>query len=113
MITTSKSITPIARRKKSNDGSGMPPLRILLAFAIASELWSNGLVPIQPLWNQKFEKLRCCGGLKFLERHLQTEKSALLVMIATPKGPVTDDIQAKLQGAGFRIANFSESRVYT
>ena len=29
----------------------MPALRILLAFAIASELWSDGLVPIHPLWN--------------------------------------------------------------
>jgi putative Mg2+ transporter-C (MgtC) family protein len=52
-------------------------------------------------------------GLKILERHLQTEKSALLVMIATPEGPAADDIRAKLQGAGFRIARFSESCVNT
>jgi hypothetical protein len=47
MMTTSKSMTPIARRKKPKDGSGMPVLRILLAFVIASELWSNGLVPAE------------------------------------------------------------------
>jgi hypothetical protein len=47
MMTTSKSMMPIARRKKPKDGSGMPALRILLAFVIASELWSNGLVPAQ------------------------------------------------------------------
>jgi putative Mg2+ transporter-C (MgtC) family protein len=52
-------------------------------------------------------------GLKFLEQHLQTEKRALLVMIATAEGPATDDIRAKLQGAGFRIAKFSESCVNT
>lgn len=52
-------------------------------------------------------------GLKALERHLDTEKSALLVIIATPEGPAADDIRVKLQGAGFRIAKFSETSVNT
>ena len=50
-------------------------------------------------------------GLKILERLLETEKSALLVIIATPEGPAADVIRAQLQGAGFRIAKFSETRV--
>jgi putative Mg2+ transporter-C (MgtC) family protein len=52
-------------------------------------------------------------GLKALEGHLETEKSALLVVIATPERPAADDIRAQLQGAGFRIAKFSETCVNT
>jgi putative Mg2+ transporter-C (MgtC) family protein len=52
-------------------------------------------------------------GLKALEKHLKTEKSALLVIIATPEGPAADVIRAKLQGAGFRIAKFSATCVNT
>jgi hypothetical protein len=38
MMTTSKSMAPIARRKKPKDGSGITALLRLLAFAIALEL---------------------------------------------------------------------------
>jgi hypothetical protein len=45
MMTTSKSMTPIARRKKPKDGSGITGLPLVLAFAIGSELQVGGLVP--------------------------------------------------------------------
>jgi hypothetical protein len=48
MKTTSKSMAPIARRKKPKDGSGITALPFLLAFAIGSELQVGGLVPKQP-----------------------------------------------------------------
>jgi hypothetical protein len=48
MMTTSKSMAPIARRKKPKDGSGITALPLLLAFAIGSELQVDGLVPKQP-----------------------------------------------------------------
>jgi hypothetical protein len=48
MMTTSKSIAPIARRKKPKDGSGMKALPLLLAFAMDFELQVDGLVPNQP-----------------------------------------------------------------
>jgi hypothetical protein len=38
MMTTSKSMAPIARRKKPKDGSGITALPLLLAFAMGSEL---------------------------------------------------------------------------
>jgi hypothetical protein len=47
MMTTSKSMAPIARRKKPKDGSGITALPLLLAFAIGSELQVDGLVPKQ------------------------------------------------------------------
>jgi hypothetical protein len=48
MMTTSKSMAPIARRKKPKDGSGITALPLLLAFAIGLELQVDGLVPKQP-----------------------------------------------------------------
>jgi hypothetical protein len=62
MTTTSKSMTPIARRKKPKDGSGMTALPLLLAFAIRSELQVGGLVPKRPRRkSQKLEMLPMLG----------------------------------------------------
>jgi hypothetical protein len=44
-MTTSKSMATIARRKNSNDGSGIMPLLGLLARAMGSERWPNRFVP--------------------------------------------------------------------
>jgi hypothetical protein len=48
MMTTSKNMAPIARRKKPKDGSGITALPLLLAFAIGPELQVDGLVPKPP-----------------------------------------------------------------
>ncbi|HMG77395.1 MAG TPA: hypothetical protein VK591_01845 [Xanthobacteraceae bacterium] len=56
MMTTSKSMAPIARRKKPKDGSGITALPFLLAFAIGFELQVGGLVPKQP--RRKSQKAR-------------------------------------------------------
>jgi hypothetical protein len=45
--TTSKSMTPIAQRKKPKGGSGITDLLVLFAFAIEAEPEMDGLVPIQ------------------------------------------------------------------
>ena len=50
-------------------------------------------------------------GLKALEWHLRIEKSAVLVVIATPGGPNAGDVRGKLHGAGFRIVQFTETYV--
>jgi hypothetical protein len=55
MMTTSKSMAPIARRKKPKDGSGITALPFLLAFAIGFELQVSRLVPNQP--RRKSQKL--------------------------------------------------------
>src|SRR3984957_11593110 len=47
MMITSKSMAPIARRKKPKDGSGITALPLLLAFAISLERRAGGLVPKQ------------------------------------------------------------------
>jgi len=56
MMITSKSMAPIARRKKPKDGSGITALPLLLAFAIGMELQAGGLVPKQP--RRQAKKLR-------------------------------------------------------
>lgn len=61
MMTTSKSIAPIARRKNPKDGSGMTALPFLLAFAIDFELQVDGLVPNQP--RRKSQKSWECSPL--------------------------------------------------
>jgi hypothetical protein len=48
MMTTSKSMAPIARRKKPKDGSGITALPLLRAFVIDLERQVDGLVPKQP-----------------------------------------------------------------
>jgi hypothetical protein len=45
MTTTSKTMTPVAPRKNSNDGSGITALPGFLAFAIGPERWENRFVP--------------------------------------------------------------------
>jgi hypothetical protein len=50
-MTTSKSMTPIARRKKAKDGSGITVLLALFGFAIDPKLQVDKLVPEQPLRN--------------------------------------------------------------
>jgi putative Mg2+ transporter-C (MgtC) family protein len=47
-------------------------------------------------------------GLKALELRIPEQRSALLVLIATPSGPPSSEIRARLQRAGFRITKFSE-----
>jgi hypothetical protein len=50
-------MTPIARRKKAKNGSGITALPALFAFAIDHELEVDGLVPEQPLRsNQSWER---------------------------------------------------------
>lgn len=50
---------------------------------------------------------------KAIEQHVRIEKSATLVVVATPEGPAAGDLRGRLQGAGFRIAKFAESCVNT
>jgi hypothetical protein len=52
-MTTSKTMTPIARRKKAKDGSGITALLALFGFAIDAELQVEGLVPKQLLRNNQ------------------------------------------------------------
>jgi hypothetical protein len=61
MMTTSKSMAPIARRKNPKDGSGITALPLLLAFAIGPELQGGELVPKQPL--RKSQKSRDCSPI--------------------------------------------------
>jgi len=52
-------------------------------------------------------------GLKALERNIRVEKGATLVVIAAPDGLAAAAIRGRLEGAGFRVAKFSESHVNT
>jgi hypothetical protein len=64
MMITSKSMAPIARRKKPKDGSGITALPLLLAFAISLERRVGGLVPKQP--RRKSQKACSSGAIQGL-----------------------------------------------
>src|ERR1700733_1253 len=61
MMITSKSMAPIARRKKPKDGSGIKALPFLFAFAIGFERQVGGLVPKPP--RRKSESYKKNHGL--------------------------------------------------
>jgi hypothetical protein len=66
MMITSKSMAPIARRKKPKDGSGIDALPLfLLTFAIGLELQVGGLVPKLP--NRTSQKARNAFPLRRVE----------------------------------------------
>jgi hypothetical protein len=75
MMTTSKSMAPIARRKKPKDGSGITALPLLLAFAIGSEPQVSGLVP-----KQSWRKSKNAGNAPHC---WATERRSRLAIIAT------------------------------
>jgi hypothetical protein len=58
MMTTSKSMAPIARRKNPKDGSGITALPFLLAFAIDSELQA-GRFSSKPAALEKSKSWEC------------------------------------------------------
>jgi hypothetical protein len=97
MMTTSKSMAPIARRKKPKDGSGITALPLLLAFAIGSEPQVGGLVP-----KQSWRKSKKAGDAPHC---WATERRSRLAIIAT--APREND--EKNHGASVDVVRKCES----